>query len=80
MAGGYTVNMSGVCLVNKKTCYTSFILACFNSTATLDAFVVARVLRIVRNGVRGDRATGCAAGTDLYEGNTSPFQVGMYRQ
>ena len=31
-------------------------------------------------GVRGDRATGCAAGTDLYEGNTSPFQVVMYRQ
>ena len=28
-------------------------------------------------GVRGDRATGCAAGTDLYEGNTSPFQVGI---
>jgi hypothetical protein len=26
-------------------------------------------------GIRGDRATGCAAGTDLYEGNTSPFQV-----
>jgi hypothetical protein len=29
-------------------------------------------------GVRGDRATDCAAGTDLYEGNTSPFQVGIY--
>ena len=28
-------------------------------------------------GVRGDRATGCAAGTDLYEGNTSPFHVGI---
>jgi hypothetical protein len=25
-------------------------------------------------GVRGDRATGCAAGMDLYERNTSPFQ------
>jgi hypothetical protein len=31
-------------------------------------------------GVRGDRATGCAAGTDLYEGNTSPFQVYMYNE
>ena len=28
-------------------------------------------------GVRGDRATGSAAGTDLYEGNTSQFQVGI---